>query len=129
MYILLMSMVMNFALGVDIMLLKRILGVSSPAVLVQTLPSYSKRSPLAVIRVWASSAFSGRKSKQIRVYMAIFPAGIMRLSIQKHVFVPLTHCVPSAFLPMPWNSRPNSLAPDVVQTSLNFGVFNEMSVF
>ena len=118
-----MSMVMNFAPGVDIMLLKRIFAVSNPAVFVLTSPMYSKRLPPVVIRVWARSLFSGCRSQQMRVYVAILPSGIMCLSIQKHVFVPLICCVPSVFLPMPWTWKSvlNSFAPDVVHTSLNFG--------
>ena len=51
---------MNFAPGVDIMLLNTIFAVSSPAVLVLTSPLYSNWSPPAVILVLSCSAFSGR---------------------------------------------------------------------
>ena len=120
-YILLMSIVMNFAPGVDMMLLNRIFAVSSQAAFVLTSPSYFNWSPLAVILVWSCSAFSGHISQHTRVYVAFLFAWICCLWIQWHVSVPFTHWVPSSFLPMPWNSLPNSLAPDFVQTSLNFG--------
>jgi len=73
---LLMSIVMNIAPGVDIMLLNRIFYVSSPAVFVLTSPSYSNWSPPAVIRVRPCFAFSGRMLQHMRAYMAFLFAGI-----------------------------------------------------
>ena len=76
-------------------------AVSNPAVFVLTSPMYSKRLPPAVIRVHSFSDFYGRRSQQMRAFVIILPSGIMCLSIQKHVFVHLILCVPSAFFPMP----------------------------
>jgi len=96
-YILLMSIVMNFASRGDMMLLNRIFIVYSPVVLILTSPSYFSWSPPAVILGRLGSDFSGRASQHIWAYMVFFFAGFCWLWIQWQVSVPFTCWVLSAF--------------------------------
>ena len=104
-YMLLMSIVMNFASGVLTTLLKTIFAVSRPAVSVLVSPWNSNRSPPAVIRVLLTSSFSGLLSTTTRAYVAVLFFGTCDLSIQNSVFVPFIHWVPSVSVLLPWNNR------------------------
>ena len=61
-----MSMVMNSAPGVEMVLLSNIFTVSMPAVGVPQSPGKLMRLPLTVRRILCGSAFSGRKLAHIR---------------------------------------------------------------
>ena len=75
-YILLMSIVMNFASGVLTTLLNTIFAVSKPAVSVLVSLWNSNQSPPAVIRVQFTSSFSGRLLTTNLVYVAVLFFGI-----------------------------------------------------
>ena len=85
---LLMSIVINFALGVLTTLLNTIFAVSSPAVLVLVSPWNSNLSPPAVIHVRFISSFSGLLSTTTRAYVAVLSFGTWSLLIQNSVLVP-----------------------------------------
>ena len=86
-YMLLMSIVMNFASGVFTTLLKTIFAVSRPAVSVLVSTWKSNRSPVAVIHVQLISSFWGLLLTMTRAYVAVLFVGTCALLIQNSLFV------------------------------------------
>ena len=109
-YMLDMSAVQHFALGVEMILLSRILNDSMPAVCVVTLPKYSSQSPPAVILVRYGSSFLGLYATVYLGYTAVLPGGRSFLGIHSITSIPCSSWYP-------WHSLPNSFSPDLVHLS------------
>ena len=109
-----MSMVMNFAPFVEMMLLSRSLTVSMPAVGVPQSPVKLILLPPTVSLILLGSSFSGLKLATIRPYVTSLHlfCGMWDLSMKVIVLVPSTspgmHC---ANLPFPFR-RPYSMSRD-----------------
>ena len=96
-YILLMSIVMHFALGVLTILLKTIFAVSKPTASVLVSPWNSNRTFPTVICVRFTSSFSGHLLTTTCAYVAVLFFCTCSLLIQNSVFVLSIHWVPSDF--------------------------------
>ena len=119
-----------FASFVDIVLLKCILIVSSPAVLVLVFLSNLSLSPPTVSLVWLMSSFCSQMSQQKRTYVIFFPMGSFILHMKLVISDLCTRCLPSLFLPTPFNSFPNPFADDFLPsfTCLFVEVVDELFV-
>ena len=97
-----MSIVINFAAFVEIVLFNSILTVVRSAVGVRMLPSYSSQSPPTHKRTCSGSYFVGLWVQTIFMYVTFSPAGTLERGMKKMVFVPLVS-------PYPCDSLPSSL--------------------
>ena len=105
-----MSSAAYFLSFVNIVLLRFILIVSSPAVLVLVFTLYSSLSPPTVSLIRLISSFCSQIPQQKRVYVIFFPMGTCILQKTLIVSDSFTLCVPSACFPTPFNSFSNSFA-------------------
>ena len=97
-----MSIVMNLALLVEMVLLSNSFNVVKSAVGVQMLPSYSNLYPPTHSRTLSGSDFVDLWVHRIVMYVTFLPAGTLERGMKNIVFVPIV-------LPYPCNNLPSYL--------------------
>ena len=105
------------------MLLNSSFVVSSDAASVDVSPRYASRLPPTVILTRFGSAFFGLTATTVRAYVTRFPLGTFDFVIQWHVLVPVTLLVPTSFLPVPLDRRPNLFAAALDHVASCLGSF------